>query len=1350
MKRILSLSIVFLLISSRLFSQGKVDYDSDSKWFWGINAGVTWQTTDVKNQNGFGYGLTFGRSFNYNYGKKISFDIRARYLTGNWYGQDVDSTKIPSNYTGVLSQTGTDYKDAQGISVNNFKTNVHRLSLELVLHANSVRERTGLDPYIFGGVGFTWYQTMGDLKNSQIYGGDIYDYKNTPMNAASINNLKDGTYETALDGSNSILHNVAFMPSIGFGLGYQVSKRVSIGFEHKTTFTGRDDFDGVQAVGPFKYDIYHYTSGYIRFQIRARGYANTNQTQTTQQTTQTTLPPVQPPIVTFLNPQYPGTVVNSPNYTVVADVKYVNGWSNITFKVDGVINNNFTYNSSTHRLESNLILHDGINTFEITGTNSAGSDYKTTNVVYQRQTGVPPVVTITNPYSSPTTVTNPMYSFTSTVTHVQSQSQVTMTVNGQNYTNFTFNPTTTGLSTMLNLVVGSNVITVTGTNQYGTDSKTTTIIYQPSQVHIPTPPVVTILNPPYSPYNVTNSLFNLNSTVLHVTMQSQVSVIFNGQNISNFIFNPANQGVTASLNLVEGSNTVVVTGTNTDGTDSKTATIIYRKVQTLAPPVVTFVTPATNPYTSVNQLYNVNATVTNVNSSSGVTVTMNGMPISNFIFNPSSTMVTFTASLVEGANVVKITGTNVAGVDSKQQTIIYTKPQTLPPPVVTFVVPSVDPYTTNASTASITATVTNVPTSSGVSVKVNGISITNFNFNPSTTLLTFNTSLVEGANTVVITGTNTVGSDTKQHVIIYNKLVIPPPVVTFLNPSMAGTMVTSPTYTMVATVTNVDNISQVALKKDGQPISSSGFSFDPVSKKVSFSTVLSQGSNSFTVTGTNAGGSDTKTTDVTFRIQNPPCEVPVISIINPTQNNSSVNQPGFDFRASTLHITSATEIRFSVNGNIQAGGSFDAVNNVFSQTIVLTQGSNLLEILATNKCGSTRDARLITYTPTPCDAPTIQAQVPNQAQSQTDETTEHIIATVANVQNQNQIVLTSNNIPQSFSYDPVSHSVTATINLVDGDNSIKLAVKTDCGSADNTWTINKKPCVSPVITITSSSTLNNTTATAPPYTMTALVENVESINQITVDLNNSPIFFTFDPQSHLLSISQHLSNDFNKFIITATNGCGTVSKTQIVKFTAATTNTINPPHIILKCPAAVYEGSTTFVSGTVTDIQSADQLQIFVNGQPVNNYSSSFSQNVLNFQLQISGGTIGSSYDIVINASNASGVDTKNCGFHVEANPDNPANSVGRNNGNTPFGNGRIGGFGQGQQNNDPSNNGGTRPAGGTIFQPSSGGQTPRPSTGTTPSRPVEVRPAESPKPAGGTKGTTPSTPAAPFKRGGQ
>ena len=98
-----------LLISFTVTSQVVTNYNS--KWFLGFNTGATWSCTDVddswmwrnnenylgpetKYESPWGWGLTLGKSFNYDYGNIFSFDLRGRYLRGRWYGQNLSLIHI--------------------------------------------------------------------------------------------------------------------------------------------------------------------------------------------------------------------------------------------------------------------------------------------------------------------------------------------------------------------------------------------------------------------------------------------------------------------------------------------------------------------------------------------------------------------------------------------------------------------------------------------------------------------------------------------------------------------------------------------------------------------------------------------------------------------------------------------------------------------------------------------------------------------------------------------------------------------------------------------------------------------------------------------------------------------------------------------------------------------------------------------------------------------------------------------------------------------------------------------------------------------------------------------------------
>ena len=94
------------------------------------------------------------------------------------------------------------YADTLGYTVNNFQADFHRLSLELVIHLNWLREKTKFDPYIFGGVGITWNQTYGDLYD-QTFLNEEYAYQpDGSIGFGSLSSGLDGIYDSALDGRN--------------------------------------------------------------------------------------------------------------------------------------------------------------------------------------------------------------------------------------------------------------------------------------------------------------------------------------------------------------------------------------------------------------------------------------------------------------------------------------------------------------------------------------------------------------------------------------------------------------------------------------------------------------------------------------------------------------------------------------------------------------------------------------------------------------------------------------------------------------------------------------------------------------------------------------------------------------------------------------------------------------------------------------------------------------------------------------------------------------------------------------------------------------------------------------------
>ena len=1370
------------------FGQSKVDYDNDSRWFWGLNVGSTWSTTDVTKKHDWGWGLTLGKSFNYNYGRALSFDIRGRYLHGYWYGQNYDTTgfEYPNN---ALSSGNTDYKTAYGYSVLNYQTEIHRASLELVIHANNLRSKTGWDFFVFGGIGYTWYQTNGDLLGSN---DSIYRYDQLPnFGKDEVDGLLDGDYETALDGSSSSFSG-AWMPSLGVGLGYQVGPRFSIGLEHKTTFTLMDNFDGYNdPSGSRKNDLYHYTSAYVRFQIRDHATVvdtpddNTLENVDNYNQANNNLPPT----VDFRNPAVTGTTVNMPTYVIRADIRNVPGSNNVIFRQNGNYITAFNFNPSTQQFESTVTLTPGQNIFELTGTNNYGSDQEQTIIIYNREQQLPPVVSFINPASSPTTVENPVFNLSASVLNVTQATQIEMRVNGQVFPNFSFNPSNNLLNAQLNLQVGTNIVTITGTNQYGTDSESTTIIYKPQQTEqppvvyfvdpnvnpyttsnntfvinadvlnvagsqnitfkqngtvnhnftynsatkdlqsnvvlspgqnvfeiiatntagtaqattiiiferqAPKPPVVTITNPSANPHETANAYYTLGATVLNVTQASQISVKLNGQTVA-FNYTAANSGVTANLNLIQGSNVVVVTGTNNDGTDSKQTVIIYKPQQTVQPPVVTFNNPNVDPFTTDQPNYTVVATVLNVNNQNGVNVNVNGTNISNFSFNATSSVVTLPMTLIEGANVITITGTNTAGTDSEPQTIIYKRPVPVQPPVVSFIDPVMNPmtvfnptyhvrarvryvvgaqqivlringqissnftytpssemmdftsglvpganifeitatnndgqdqksttivykepnptvppvvtitnplanpYSVTTATTPIAATVLNVDGLQNIVVRVNGAVVTGATYNASTKQLNYVMNLVHGSNTLDITATNSAGQASDSRVVMYRREQIPvPPVVTFINPASPGTTVNVAGITVKATVQYVNEANQVVVLQNGMVVVPSMWNFNPSTKEVTLNTTLNAGNNVFTITGTNAAGNHTATTNITYTAPVIDCNKPVLTFTKPSAAGQTTDAAAYQVALQTQFIASANQIKLYVNGVLQTSGTM--LGTAYSKEFMLTAGQNTIEAVAVNDCGQSSVSTTIIYKPVaePCKPPVVAMLAPTDNTFTVETATTTVKANVTNINNASQITVTRNGAVIPFTYDNASHVVTADVALELGANTIVITASNNCAPDSRvSWMIQRKECAKPQISLISSTTPDGSTITGASLGLVAGVSGVTSNTDITVTRNGQSIGFVFSPQTGELTLDAPLKVGKTIIVITAKNACGEATFTftvtrKVEQATPPKINIINPA----SSPMQTQQAGMT-VEITTGFVTSADQVSVTLNGAAI-------------------------------------------------------------------------------------------------------------------------------------------------------
>lgn len=848
----------------------RLEYERSSNWFFGLNAGAAWNTTDVKNKTYAGWGFLLGRSFNYDYGRRISYDLRLRYLRGKWYGQDSDSTNLDhlgDAYNGALSP----YKDGLGYTVNNFEANVHHLGLELAIHFNRFRDRTGWDPYIFGGANISWNETYGDLVDQANFlaSDTTYAYDQIAMTKPAVESILDENYETALDGTTPNRFNVNFMPSLGIGLGYDVGPRFQIGVEHKTTFALRDDFDGYVDSEPnwgfLENDVYHYTSAFLRWRFRARGEGRVRPVQprpqpTTPPVTGGGAQPCQLPDVRVTNPLHRTETVQTINYVYRAEVRYVQSRNDIIMRVNGIETTNFLYNPQTHQLESYLYLVPGNNVIELIGRNNCGTDTETSTLIFDDC--VDPIVYFENVCTSTFNASVNQSAYTIQA-QIQNATSIELTVNGVRINNYNYNNVTGNFTSNVLLNPGQNTIQIVAINGCGRDTGTSTVTYTDCP-----DPIVSFVSGNNGFVAVSQPNFDLTAFIYNVTNQNNITLRLNGSN-RNFTFNSSTSMLDANLVLNPGVNTVQITATTSCGTDTETITIDY--------------TPCVNPTIQMVQ------------------------PIGQSI------------------------------------------------------------STTNG-TQFIQASIYNVANMGQIQLFVNGNLQQGGTYNPVTKLFEANVALNSGFNTVQISAVNDCGSATQTITVNYNPCNTPD--VQMFLPASSGGLTSSPSQLVQAMVFNVNSIGEVQTFVNGNL--QNGGTFDITTGLYQNTVALTLGVNTIQVVATNSCGSDIETVTITYRA----CEAPQITMTSPATNPFFTTADNVDVSALIGSVSNTSQVQVTVNGAVDnSGATYNTASITYSNNVNLNMGNNVIVITATNSCGTVTDqisvVRELPVDPTPNEVDSI-------------------------------------------------------------------------------------------------------------------------------------------------------------------------------------------------------------------------------------------------------------------------------------------------------------------------------------------------------------------------------------------
>lgn len=468
-------------------------------------------------------------------------------------------------------------------------------------------------------------------------------------------------------------------------------------------------------------------------------------------------PQVQPPIITMQKPASSPETTKIPNQPIQARIQYVSAKEDIDFYFNGQPVTNFSYNPRTEQFYAAVTLQPGSNSYQITARNQDGQDFASGSIqlIEDVQPKQPPVVTVTSPRQNPYTSATEQTTIEADIQYVPTQNGVSFRLNGQLLTNFRYNPQNGKFSATVNLNRGNNVFEIIGKNKDGEDRGIGTILYQPKAQ----PPIITMQYPLSSPESTKVPQQTIRARIQYVGKKQDIDFYFNGVRITDFSFNPGTEQFSAPVTLQPGNNSFQITARNQDGQDFASGSLqLIQEVVPKQPPVVTITRPTANPHQVTDPGQIIQAQIDYVKTRSGVSFTLNGQPVNNFTFDPTSGKFEARVTVNTGYNYFEVTGTNQDGTDRASGAISY-QPPAGEPPVVTIVNPASSPHETTESPQPIIATIEHVARKDDVTFVVNGKETRDFTYDPKSKRFTAMVELLPGYNVFEIEGENQYGTD---------------------------------------------------------------------------------------------------------------------------------------------------------------------------------------------------------------------------------------------------------------------------------------------------------------------------------------------------------------------------------------------------------------------------------------------------------------------------------------------------------------------------------------------------------------------------------------------------------------
>ena len=822
---------------------------------------------------------------------------------------------------------------------------------------------------------------------------------------------------------------------------------------------------------------------------------------------------------------------NNSNCTarIRASVSGVNSISMISVTRNGVIVNpqNYSFDSNTGILTiANAII--GANTFLIKTSNALGATTASVSVDCAGQLPKVPVIQLVQPttytYSSVTCREH----IALKVLEITDIQNINVTINGVAISKnlMRFDPKFS-LLTFDALITRETIIIASATNKDGTATEKLTINCAPILA-----PTISIGSPSTDPFVSKTCQETVVASVTDITDINSIHVTLNGIVLTTGLsYDGASKKLTFPVN-VSGRSEILINAVGKGGSASKSLTIIC---QPSPKPVITVISPTSDPYVSSACQEQVSVQIQNITSIADVSVALNGVPVASSLLNYNAiTSVLVFPVQFSGTALVVVKATNVNDV-TLQTLSLQCKPIILPKPTIQLIAPIAISTISKTCRESVKLQLTNCATLTDISVLENGVPIKSelLTYLAATGILSFEVSVV-ATSTFVVSAKNNGGTSSTTLTIQCKPTILPS--VSILEPIGSPIISTECLENIKAVVKNVPRLDQIEVTYNGTSVNRSLLFYDTLTSTLTFSHAFNANGD-LVIKASNETGQDSKTVSLICK----PVVLPELVIVSPKQDPYTSEKCKDTIVASVKNIESIDAIAVFAN-NVKLPSStilFDKAAGLIRVVVTYTVNTEV-KFIVENSAGLV--SKTIHLTCNPVLQPVINLMNPTTETFVSQTCQENILMNIVNISaiDQIQVKVNSTILDQTL-YTFVASTGLLTIPITcSTPTKVEVLVTNKTKTATKTinLTCNKLPLPSVVINTPSTETsiIDNCSTT-----IKATVTNVTVKEQLIITNNGKAVnaaTYSFIDGIVIFAINV---TDRAAINITATNATGAAS-----------------------------------------------------------------------------------------------------------------------------------------------------------------------------------------------------------------